>query len=151
MKKFFTIALIGLLCGLCASAQTTSPRFGIPPSGDNTGRALTYNIVMPTDATGTDTLNLNLNAWQTLVRPAAALTDSLRIQFTSVSRCRVGDQVTFMIAAPAGGSRLLRFIGSNYVVGSDGTALTAAASKVATITFLFNGTAWLEQSRFVQP
>ena len=151
MKKIFSLILLVLFSGLCVTAQTTSPRFGIPPSGDNTGRALTYKLVTPVDKAGFDSLRLYLNAWQTLVRPAAAMTDSMHVFFPSVANCHAGDEVTFLISAPAGGSKFIRFMGANVVVGSGGNSLTAAASKVATITLVFTGTSWLEKSRLVQP
>lgn len=128
--------------------QSTSPRFGITKSKDNTGRVLTYKFVSTADAAGADTVKLSPNAWATIVRPSSALivSDSIQYQIASTTASYVGDQIQCMFLAGAGTCKV-KFIGTNWKVGSGTATLSMSSGTRATITFVFDGVYWIEVSR----
>lgn len=148
MKKFLFISFV--LGVLTALAQYTTPRFGITPGDDNTGRVLTYNFVGTAEATGPDTIKIAPNAYETLVRPSGTIKDSLKINVTNITRCRVGDRLTCVFQNSSGSGHKIVFIGSNFQFSSSGATITLVTLKRATITFIFDGVTWVEVSRVVQ-
>ena len=142
MKKLL-IVLFAICFTVAANAQSTSPRFGTTKSQDNTGRVLNYKLVSVTDAAGADSVVSKASAWETVYK--VATTDSITFKQPVVTDCYYGDQITIM-AAGASGTKV-KFTGSNWV--SAGTA-TLSSGLNAIITFRFNGTKWVEQSRVVQ-
>jgi len=146
MKKIFSI--IFLFACLFAGAQSTTPRTGNATNVDNTYRVLSYKFLSVTDAVGVDTVKLNTTKYHTEVS-IPSLTDSLCVQFTSVANAYYGDEINFQVKNSAGGTKL-KFIGSNFQVGSGTATLTLTASKRANIKFIFDGTTWVEVSRLVQ-
>ncbi len=160
MKKLLFI-LISFLAINLASAQstaTTTPRFGTATKDDNTGRVLTYAVISTTDlAQATlDTLTIQPNAYQTLVCMKVGtamqnLSDSVCYKFSSKNTVyRLGDQVTFMISKGTGAGKI-KFGGSQYIISTASTAVAIAANKTLIITFVYNGTKWVEVSRMTQP
>lgn len=141
MKKFIAL-ILGTISILSASAQSTTPRY-FGANNDNTGRALTYNWIAKTDATGADTLKFIPNGYKTTVR--ATLTDSLGLSISSVTKSYAGDQMQ-VIASGASGTKV-KFIGSNFQTA--GTA-TLSSGLFAIISLVFSGTKWVEYSRVVQ-
>jgi hypothetical protein len=124
------------------NAQSTSPRFGTAKNTDNTGRVLTFKLVSVTDAAGADSVTIAPNAWETIYKVAAL--DSLTFKSPTVTNSYYGDQITLQITGTSGD--LVKFTGTNWV--SAGTA-TLSSGLNAIITFRFNGTKWVEQSRVV--
>jgi hypothetical protein len=124
------------------NAQSTSPRFGTAKNTDNTGRVLTFKLVSVTDAAGADSVTIAPNAWETIYKVAAL--DSLTFKSPTVTNSYYGDQITLQITGTSGD--LIKFTGTNWV--SAGTA-TLSSGLNAIITFRFNGTKWVEQSRVV--
>lgn len=110
-------------------------------NNDNTGRCLTLSYLTPAYAA---TLAISPNASSTTINPGT-LTGAMTVNAT-VTNSYADDTVTFMFTADAT-ARIVTF-GTNFV--SAGT-LTAAISKKATISFRFDGTSFVEISRFVQP
>jgi hypothetical protein len=147
MKRIILLSIIIALT-TTLKAQYATPRTGTGTGNDNTYRALNFRYLPVTDATGNDTVKLNLNAYHTSVS-LPALTDSITFNFTSVANCYLGDEVVFTVKNTSGGTKV-KFGGSNYQVGSGGSVLTLTASKRATIKFVFDGTTWLEAGRLVQ-
>lgn len=147
MKKILFLSLI-VLAVITAAAQSTSTRNGTGPNNDNTGRALTYKSIVSTDGSGSDTLKLNLNAFQTLVQ--ASVNDTLNYNFSSLVNCYFGDRVTFVFTNATGSNHLVRFVGSNVQIGSGTNILALTSAKLATISFIFTGVTWLETARLVQ-
>jgi hypothetical protein len=144
MKKLFSILIIGLLA-LTASAQFTTPRFGVPPFGDNTGRALTYNIKTITDATGNDSAKLAPNAFQTIVYLTAK--DSITLSAPNVTSSYLGDRITIIIIAPSGTPKV-KFSAYLGLWKTSGTA-TLSTGLTGTIQLIFNGTKWIETGRLI--
>lgn len=142
MKNIFAL-FIALVAFTAVNAQSTSPRFGTTKNSDNTGRVLTYKLVSVTDAAGADSVTIAPNAWETIYKVAAL--DSITFKSPVVTNSYYGDQVTLQITGTSGD--LIKFTGSNWV--STGTA-TLSSGLNAIITFRFNGTKWVEQSRVVQ-
>lgn len=142
MKKFLSISicLLFLLTGM--DAQYTTPRFGTTPSSDNTGRSLTYKYAAPVFSS---TVTITANAFETIVKVGkltGAQTDT-----AVIARCHLGDRLTILyLADTANAGRVVTF-GANFV--SDGT-LTVADSKKASVSFIFDGVAWIETSRFIE-
>jgi hypothetical protein len=152
MKKLLFAVLI-LFSGL-AFGQSYTPRFGITPNQDNTGRVLTFKqVAAATPSAGVDTLKFIPNAWETDVVSKVALTDSLIVQFKSNAYSQAGDVAKFYLKADAT-NRKVRFIsnGTNYVyTSSSGTFITILATKRGYIEFIFSGDAWIETTRVLQP
>ena len=150
MKKIVSIFIL-ILSVVALNAQTTTPRTGTGANNDNTFRAMTIKYVAVADAAGNDTVKLNLNAFKTLV--PVALTDSVSINLTPVTRCYLGDQVQFLVTNTSGAGKV-KFIGSNFEVSSDstygGSTLSVASSKRAQMVFTFDGVKWVETSRITQ-
>lgn len=137
------IALFAFIFTISAvNAQSTSPRFGTAKNTDNTGRVLTFKLVSVTDAAGADSVTIAPNAWETIYKVAAL--DSLTFKSPTVTNSYYGDQITLQITGTSGD--LIKFTGTNWV--SAGTA-TLSSGLNAIITFRFNGTKWVEQSRVV--
>ncbi len=147
MKKlFFFLILITSFLVQPVMAQ----RFGTTPSQDNTYRPLNLGLVTYTLATGVDTLKLTPRVFETHVRCATTLSDSLAVRIQSVAGSKLGDKVYLQFRSD-GSSRKLKLVSStNLIVGST-TSITLAANKSVVITLYFDGTRWIEASRFVQP
>jgi hypothetical protein len=142
MKNFIFALFALVFCAASVNAQSTSPRFGTTKSTDNTGRVLTFKLVSVTDAAGADSVTIAPNAWETIYKVAAL--DSITFKSPSVTNSYYGDQVTLQVTGTSGD--LVKFTGTNWV--SAGTA-TLSSGLNAIITFRFNGTKWVEQSRVV--
>jgi hypothetical protein len=109
---------------------------------------MTFRYFTATDAAGADTVNIFPRAYQTLIQYTA--TDSLAFAISSLSQSYIGDQITLTVLNIAGSGHQVKFIGSNWQFGSGGAAMALTASKRASITFMFDGVYWLEQSRLAQ-
>jgi hypothetical protein len=152
MKNLSLVILT--LCGITAGAQSFTPRTGVNAWNDKTFQAMTISYVNVTDHPGEDTVKLNLNAYRTLVS-LPALVDSIDIAFPSVTSCYLGDEVTFTITNTATGTAV-KFTGNNLSMATPhsswppGTSLYLTPSLRANITFIFDGSAWIEQNRMIQ-
>lgn len=145
MKKAFKILIVTLTLFTVlesATAQSTTPRY-YGANNDNTGRALNWNWIAKTDATGADTLKFTPNGYTTTIR--ATLTDSLGLSITSTTKSYAGDKIQ-VIASGASGTKL-KFIGTNFQTA--GTA-TLSSGLFAVVDLVFSGTKWIEASRVVQ-
>lgn len=119
-------------------------RFQSGAGKDNTSRILNNEFQNPTYAAS---IALVLNKANTVVK--IALTGALTLTAgvgTSTTPPNIGDTLTVLLAAD-GSARIVTF--STGIV-PDGT-LTVAASKKATAAFMFDGVAWLETARTIQP
>lgn len=143
MKKIVFLFSLIIMCAVAANAQYTTPRFGTLPNDDNTGRVLTYKYLTLTDATGTDSVAIYPNAWQTNYR--IALTDSLTIKNPTITKSYAGDNMRFIVTGTSGAK--LKFYGANFVTQGK---VTLSTSGVAIVELLFNGTKWVECGRNVQ-
>lgn len=142
MKKIIFLSLLSVIGFLSATAQSTTPRY-FGANNDNTGRALNWNWIAKTDATGADTLKFTPNGYTTTIR--LTMTDSLGVSITSTSKSYAGDKIR-VIASGASGTKV-KFIGSNWQ--TTGTA-TLSSGLFAVIDLVFSGTKWVEASRVVQ-
>lgn len=147
MKKLLLFASF-LVFATVSFAQNTTPRFGNAKNQDNTGRVATWRYITPTDAAGADTVKLLPHSYTTIVQYTAA--DSLAFNVTSLANCYVGDELQFLVTNVSGSGHQVKFVGSNWQVGSGGASITLTASKRANINFIFDGTYWVETSRLVQ-
>jgi len=147
MKNF--LLLVACLFTLTVNAQSTFPRFGITKNDDNTGRVLTYNFNNTKDVIGADTVKLNPNAFQTLVAPSTAITDSLTYTAT-ITKSAIGDHIIFSFINTAGANHKIKFAGANFQFSAGGSSIILTTSKRGRITFMFDGTTWVEVSRMVQ-
>jgi len=140
MKKILFVLFV--ICSVAASAQSTTPRGGVGANNDNTFRALTFKFYSASDASGADSVKLNLNAYNSHI--AVSLIDSLVVSFPSVAKCYVGDLVKFTVIGTTSGNKL-KFSGSNAVVASSSIAVSSGLR--ANICFIFDGAKWVELSR----
>lgn len=140
MKKLFLIAFT-VLFAIGVNAQNSTPRFGTKASDDNTGRTLTYASLSPTLA-ATDSISPNASVtFYKFVTLAGAKTITANIK-----KSRKWDRAILEFTADAS-NRVVTF-STNLV--STGT-VTVLASKKATVTFIFDGSTWIETARAVQP
>lgn len=158
MKKILSIVVL-LSLTLTVSAQ----RYGVAVGRDNTARTLTYGDIAKADVAHAtvDTITTSLTNsvssrgfYHTNVY--FALADSCVFSFSSVSNCVKGDRLTVVIQNTiASAASFVNFLGysalaSKWKMASTGTKVTLAASKWATLEFIFDGTYWHELSRSVQ-
>lgn len=147
MKKFLSIFAAFLIIG-AVSAQSTSPRWGSgPPTNDNTGRILTYNYTTVVTTASQAGLYIQPSAWKTIVKVSTlthAMTDSIQVK-----NAYVGDEVTVIYTADTlTAGRVVTFSSTTlnplkYVTAT----LTVPKSKKGSITFVFDGVAWIEEYR----
>jgi hypothetical protein len=144
MKKLFIVLLA--FVSVTASAQSTTPKFGVTPGTDNTGRVLNYAYKAITDAAGADSTVLVLSMYSSIVK--VALTDSFCLKSPTVKNSNVGDRLT-IIATGASGSKL-KFVtaSSNWIVASSSATLSTNGRSV--INFVFDGAKWVEEARVTQ-
>jgi hypothetical protein len=149
MKKIF-IALLTLV-SLTTFAQTSTPRTGTAVGEDKTFRNLNCAYALVLDTAGIDSETVFLNAYQTIVK-VNPLVDSVVVNFNNVKSCYLGDQVTFIVIPNAlTGTQVVQFYRNAVTTGADaaGHKLRVGATHSATITFVFNGTKWVEKCRAV--
>lgn len=139
MKKLLVIAFVGLFT-FAAAAQSTTPRFGTTPNKDNTGRTLTYKYAAPAYAS---TITVVPSAYETIYK-CDSLTGNPSI-VTTLTSSYVGDKVTFYFAAK-GAARTVTF--STGMVPS--ATLVVDSAQVATATFMFTGSKYVEVGRAKQ-
>lgn len=138
MKKLFSIISIVCLLAFTASAQ----RFGTAKNQDKTGRVMTYDYSAVTFAS---VLHHKPNASETFYKIGkltGALTDSI-----SITNAKVCDKVVLMFECDTLTAGRVVTFGTNYV--SAGT-LTVDKNQKATISFVFDGVAFVETSRAKQ-
>jgi hypothetical protein len=145
MKKFILTFISIIALALVASAQFSTPSFGLPPFGDNTGRALVYKLVTVVDATGNDSVKLAPNAFQTIVTIAAK--DSITLSAPNVTTSHLGDRITIIINSTTGTPKV-KFSAYLSLWKTSGTA-TLSAGYVGTISLIFNGVKWVETDRLL--
>ena len=130
MKKLFSIVAVICLTTFCAQAQR---------------EVKSVQLISYTDAAGGDTIKINPNAYETIIKHT--LTDSVTYKLVSTSRAIVGDKITFTVINTAGGTKFRTVASGTYpfeVSGAD-SLMTVTASKWATQVFIFNGTSFVEQ------
>lgn len=140
MKKIFAICLLSLFT-IGAFAQATAPRFGTTKNKDNTGRVLTYGYIAPVYAA---TIAITPNYFDLVVKPET-LTGALTINL-DVTSARVGDRIECLFLSDGTG-RVVTF-GTGFA--SSGT-LTLILSKRGSASFVFDGVAYVETGRAIQP
>jgi hypothetical protein len=126
--------------------MATTPRFTGEAGKDNTERLVKNDYQTPVWAASIAIIT-KPNCAKTLVVPGT-LGGATTITITPVAASAdpyIGDTITFILTSDTT-SRTVTF-GTNFT--STGT-IAPAISKSATITFMFNGTAWMEVSRAVQ-
>jgi hypothetical protein len=138
MKKILAILLFSAITAI-ASAQATHPRFGTPPSGDNTGQSVTYAYSNVAYGAG---LKINPNAFETVVT-VGTLTGT-QTDTVYVKNSHVCDRLTLVFVSDTAAAGHVVTFGLNFV--STGT-LTVNTSKKATASFIFDGTAYVETAR----
>ena len=142
MKKFLGIILL-MFAVVFASAQSTTPRFGNAKNQDNTGRVLTYKLVSL--ANTVKSVNIAPNAYMTIYKVNLA-TDSIAFKAPVIGTSYLGDIIKIVAIAPSG-TPAIKFYGSTWITA--GTA-TLSTKLRAVITFIFDGTNWVETGRLVQ-
>lgn len=147
MKKLILIALVAF--SFTAIAQSTSPRFGTATGRDNTGRVMTYKLVTTPDAAGNDTIALTPNAWETIIRPSANITDSVNIKAV-LTNCKLGDYLTVFVTKGSGAG-VIRFPTAYFITTASTFRYVLTASKTAVFRFQFNGVKFIEVSKLVEP
>jgi hypothetical protein len=139
MKKI-TLLLAFTLSVLFIQAQSTTPRFGVPPR-DNTGRVLTYRYVAVTDAAGADSITLNPRAWENIY--VFNLVDSIYLKTPGVTNSYCGDIIKIILEGTTSGNKIK--LNSGWIYTSSSFAVST--KKKGVISFIFDGTNWVETGR----
>lgn len=147
MKKLILIALVAF--SFNAIAQSTTPRFGTAAGRDNTARTLTYKLVTTADAAGNDTIATTPNAWETIIRPSANITDSVNIKAV-LTNCKLGDYLTVFVTKGSGAGAI-RFPTAYFITTASNFRYTLTASKTAVFRFQFNGVQFIEVGKLQEP
>lgn len=116
------------------------PRFGLLKNEDNTGRVLTFAKLTPAYAAS---VTIVPNAAKTYVIPAD-LTGALSLVAT-VSQSQDCDELVCVFKA-SGANRVVTF---STGFASAGT-LTVLSGKSGSVTFVYNGTAFVEKCRALE-
>lgn len=136
MKNLFITLLFSLVLITSASAQ----RFGTTAGNDNTGRVITYDWKTPTY---TSTVTVAANASVTMIMPAAFSGTVTPVVNANVTNCKKGDKLEYIFTGATGVAATITF---NTNFKSTGT-LAVTGAKYSTISFIFNGTYWIEERR----
>jgi hypothetical protein len=144
MKKFLVIVIV-LMVSTITFGQHQTSRFGIPPK-QNTGQFLNYAVISKLDTIKKDTQYVMPNAYETIFKDSLAH-DSDHI-YIYPDHAYLGDGITMILKASAGGPFKVYFIGS-YVdcVIYSSNKITIPASGWAIIRFIWDGRTWVEVSR----
>jgi len=148
MKNLILITALAAF-SLTSIAQSTTPRFGTTKNKDNTGAVLNYKVVTTDDAAGNDTISVTPNAWETIIRPASNITDSVNIKAV-LTNCKTGDILTVFVTKGSGAGAI-RFPSAYFITSTSTQRCTLTASKSAVFRFIFNGVKFIEVSRLVAP
>lgn len=150
MKTLFII-LISIVAFLgFASQEAFAQRFGSRPNQDNSYRNLNLALVNYSLVAGVDTVKLRPGAFETHVRCATALNDSVAIQVTSTANSKIGDQIYINLRSDGNSRRVKLLSGTPLVVGST-NVINLPANKSFLLALYYDGARWLEQYRFTQP
>lgn len=141
MKKLLLIAFTALFT-ISVNAQSIIPRFGTKTSDDNTGRTLTLKSRLPAAFVAVDTISPDASITYYKFATMTAAKSVVAI----VKKSRQWDEITMVFTADA----TQRIVTLSTGFTANGT-LTVAASKKASIKFVFDGAAWVETARFIQP
>ncbi len=145
MKKIFAILAIGLFT-LTVQAQ----RFGTGASSDNTGAAVSYTQHLGVVLADTDSINPDaFNSFYTF----AALTHAKTVKIKNTKAKKWDKTHLEFVSDTLTAGRVITF-GSTAVspciTTTSGGTITAKTSKKVLIVFIFDGTAWVEESRSIQ-
>lgn len=139
MKKLIAIIGISSVLAITASAQ----RFGVPPSGDNTGQSVTYSTAAPTIGS---TDSISPGASYSYYTMAIASAKTLRLRNVKAKKWDVA-QIVFSADAT---NRLVTMTGTKMYSNATTDTMTVYASKIAWVRFLYDGTKWIQTGRFQQ-
>jgi len=137
MKKIFALAALAsvLLVVTTTQAQVRNVK--------NT------KYVANTDAAGADTIQITPSEYVTVIKHT--LTDSVHYKIKSTGQAVFGDEIVFVINNTSGGTKFktIPATAGFQITGAD-SVITVTASKSAIMTFIYNGTAFVEKSKIVQ-
>lgn len=154
MKKIILAGLI-LSASLVFVSYTGRPLFGTASNQNNTGSILTYAITNIADTAGStvDTITIIPNNFEKIY--VLTLTDSCVVAIKSTASSFTGSVMTIIVENTSGSGHFANLLGysglaTQWAVSSTGTKLLPASTKRIVITFICDGTVWLERSRVVQ-
>jgi len=154
MKKLLLLVCLALGFGIFQS-YTGRPLFGTASNQNNTGGVLTYALANIADTAGAtvDTIVITPNNWNKLY--VLTLTDSCVLAIKSTATSFTGSVMTVIVENTSGSSHFVNLLGysglaTQWGVSSTGTKLLPASTKRVVITFVCDGTIWMEQSRVIQ-
>ena len=140
----FSFSIFTFFCG----AQNRSPRFGVVPNDDNTGRTLTYFYYTPKDTAGADTAKFTPHGFETFVQPSDSIKDSLVVN-AYTTRSNICDKIEFQcVGADSNSSN--KSVTFNKGFKGPHTRISVLSKKAYHITFIFDGVAWRETAYTAQ-
>lgn len=144
--RWLVAMMIMMVVCFVAQAQKTTRFAADPTRGNNTGSALNYKIVQPTQVAGIDTTVLRPNAFRTLVVPVNPLNDSLCLNIKDTTQCRLGDELEVLVFATAA-TRKLKFTGA--WIGT--SSFSCLAGKRVTVTGRYHRGNFVQTAYYTQP
>lgn len=139
MKKTLSVLTVLAICAITFTAS--AQRFGTGLANqDNTGRQLTYGSLAPAYSA---TITIAPRMYETIIKPAT-LTGAMTVN-ANEGGAKKYDRLVFIFTSDGTG-RVVTF-GTNFIVYG---TLTLIASKQGTVTFIYDGTNYVELSRTIQ-
>jgi hypothetical protein len=140
MKKFlFSFAIIASLSIITASAQ----RFGAAPAGDPTGQSVTY-VSKSITIGSTDSISPNASFSYYTIPVAAAKT--LIIKNLNAQKW---DRCLIQFTADAT-TRLITLQGTKMLSDINRDTISVMSSRSSTVEYYYNGTKWVQITRYQQ-
>lgn len=139
MKKLILVAIIGIVTTFSASAQrgwANAPK-------DNTGRNLTFSTASPSIGS-TDSIAPNTS--YSFYKMAVAGAKTLHVKN---SNARLWDKCLIEFTAD-GTNRLITLTGNDMLSSTTSDTITVFSSRKATVEFYYNGTKWVQLTRYQQ-
>lgn len=140
MKKILFLAIAIVTIATTSFAQHTTPRYSTSSSADNTGRVLTLYYSAPAYAS---TIAIKPRASENTV-VVGQLTGNVTITATTVNSY-AGDIMRVCFSNRAAADTVT--LSTGFKVSA--TTVAIPSSKYATMTFIFDGTYWIEASRTI--
>jgi hypothetical protein len=144
MKKILVILFALVAFTVSANAQSTSTRqtvFGVTDASLSNFHVATF-----TDTLGStiDTNDISPRAYTNQYNETVV--DSAVLRCKSLTQCYKGDRLNLYVTGPAQ-SGVLVLLSTQFVVASGTNRIALTANKKGFISFVFDGTKWIEVDR----
>lgn len=102
-------------------------------------------LIRTTDAAGRDTIKITPTEWETVIAPAS-VTDSVVYVVKSTKGSYLGDKMICTFTNSSGSGHFVRFPVAYFATTGGDSTVALTSVKRATISFVFDGTKWVQTS-----